>query len=55
MPVTHRIAIEPEHRSLTSTVYSYRCSCGAYSYGYKSRGEAERYGREHQEQAALRP
>lgn len=51
MPGTHKISIEPERRSLVSTVYSYRCSCGAYSYGHKSRGAAEQYGRDHQAKA----
>lgn len=49
MSDNHRISIEPEHRSQAGTVYSFRCSCGAYEYAYKSKGAAEHAGSQHQE------
>ncbi|MFI6488270.1 hypothetical protein [Streptomyces sp. NPDC050564] len=52
--MNHTIRIEPEFRGHGRCTYSYRCSCGAYGYGSRSRGAAEAAGREHQRKQGVR-
>lgn len=51
----HRISIHADYRSGTNNyTYHFKCTCGAYNFGSKSRGAAEAAGRKHQEKEGAR-